>query len=249
MSSAAPAPRPLPQINLGSCVLANPHLPFTDIVDSGLRCPFHSAKHTRGPSPPPALASIDPAAAPSPTVARGTFVSDDDSARLLASIGGTPRLLDLCTRFYTFAFRDQDVRLFMFLDDGAAAAGERLAKWLGEKMGDAERPWSSTLPTPDRTRTHVSAWHSPHREPHKMGLHFKLSDCRAWMRLMGLALRDTGLTDHIAFTRWFTQFIAHFIAVYERTAPPYAAADFAWSGSARRVDAYTSAEYKFTDLY
>jgi hypothetical protein len=33
-----------------------------------------------------------------------------------------------------------------------------------------------------RSSAHFAAWHSPKREPEKFGLHFKLDDCRVWMR-------------------------------------------------------------------
>ena len=46
-------------------------------------------------------------------------------------------------------------------------------------------------------------------------------DCVVWMRVMFLAGREVGLDQHRVFWAWYTQFIAHFIAVYERTAPPY----------------------------
>jgi len=38
-----------------------------------------------------------------------------------------------------------------------------------------------TLPS-RRSSAHFAAWHSPKREPEKFGLHFKLDDCRVWMR-------------------------------------------------------------------
>lgn len=40
------------------------------------------------------------------------------------------------------------------------------------------------------------------------------------------------------FASWYTQFIAHFIAIYEFSAPPYAAADAAWSEDPRNIQTY-----------
>ena len=41
----------------------------------------------------------------------------------------------------------------------------------------------------DRSSAHFAAWHSPKREPEKFGQHFKLDDCRVWMRCVKVGVR------------------------------------------------------------
>lgn len=69
------------------------------------------------------------------------------------------------------------------------------------------------------------------------------------MRLMGLAMKESGLAASSAFNDWFVDFISHFVGVYERSAPPYGPADFAWCNKPAKVAAYVEAGYKFTDLF
>lgn len=304
MSASAPVTKPrspaagtvkaLPVIPLGTCSIADLSRPFSDIVSSGATCPFHAKAHVALGAVP----EVDPVGV---DVVGGKFMGSEDTLELLGSIGGVERLVDLATRFYAHAFRDQDLRLFMFSDDGAAAHGARLGKWLGaslfllqfavcalsqclsgrsghpvrllrvrltlvlssfppprpspppaaEKMGDPSRPWSSERRpwVPDRQRAHGFAWHSHHRPAAQRGLRFKLHDCRAWMRLMGLAVQETGLGDVPAFYDWYVGFISHFVRVYEASAGVYAPADFEWATHPRKVEAYVGTEYKFTDLY
>ena len=71
------------------------------------------------------------------------------------------------------------------------------------------------------------------------GEHFKLDDCRVWMRLHFLAAREVGLFDkHPAFMDYYVRFIGHFVSVYERLAPPFARESARWSESPANVEAY-----------
>jgi hypothetical protein len=45
----------------------------------------------------------------------------------------------------------------------------------------------------DRSSAHFAAWHSPKRELDKLGDHFKLDDCRVWLRIHFWACRKAGL--------------------------------------------------------
>lgn len=137
---------------------------------------------------------------------------------------------------------------------------DRLATWIAEKMGDKDLPWTTERRTRntapklvggghyvsvhDRSSAHVAAWNSPHREPGKMGRHFKLDDCRVWMRLNFWAFREEGLLDHPAFASWYVRFIAHFVRVYEATAPAFARSACRWSENPENIRRYKLAMEK-----
>ena len=59
--------------------------------------------------------------------------------------------------------------------------------------------------------------------------HFKLDDCRVWMRLHFWACRDSGLFHNAEFENFYTRLIGHFVAVYERTAVLFARESAHWS--------------------
>merc|ERR1712107_763873 len=98
--------------------------------------------------------------------------------------------------FYEKAFADPHLDKFIRSHDDPH--GERFATWIAEKMGDGT-PWTDERRTRpitnlrigrevvevsfDRSSAHYAAWHSPKREPHKWGEHFKPDDARVWMRL------------------------------------------------------------------
>ena len=68
------------------------------------------------------------------------------------------------------------------------------------------------------------------------------------MRVMFLAGREVGLDQHRVFWAWYTQFIAHFIAVYERTAPPYTQGAAQWSAVEENVTEYKDSGGRMRDL-
>jgi truncated hemoglobin YjbI len=166
-----------------------------------------------------------------------TFFESDDTERLLESIGGEDTLSRLATVFYTKVFEDKHLKPFIFLDDGAEAHGRRLAMWIAEKMGGPPN-WTLTRPNNARSRSHRSAWDSEKRSPEKRGSHFKLDDCRTWMRLMFWSAREVGLDEHEPFWNWYVKFIGHFIGIYEFTAPAYAPEDALWSASEENIREY-----------
>jgi len=154
----------------------------------------------------------------------------------------------MCTRFYELAFKDKVLQTFMFDDDGAEAHGKRLSDWIAEKMGLPGMRWTRTRPPHSRQRSHVRAWNSAKREPHKRGRHFKLDDCRVWMRLMFLAGRSEGLHEHPAFWDWYVRFISHFVRVYDRAAPAFAREADAWAADEGAVAAYKAGPREMDDV-
>lgn len=191
-------------------------------------------------------------------VVGNTHQVSDASENLLKFIGGTARLNRSISRFYAYAFANP--HLARFFRDTSDPHALRLATWIAEKMGDKNLPWTrerrSRDLTPvvvaggrrivvrDRSSAHVAAWHSPKREPHKVGQHFKLDDCRLWLRLNFLAAREEGLFKHKNFKDWYTRFLGHFVRVYERTAPQFVKEAVRWSEDKKRVARYHEAVAK-----
>merc|ERR1719413_74722 len=102
----------------------------------------------------------------------------------------------------------------------------------------------------DRSSAHFAAWHSPKREAHKWGQHFKPDDARVWMRLHFWAAREVGLFEprHAAFMDYYIRFIAHFISVYSSKSPPFTRESARWSADPANVRAYYAAGKKMLDI-
>ena len=65
------------------------------------------------------------------------------------------------------------------------------------------------------------------RKPDRVGTHFELHDARTWMRLMLWSGMESGIFEASpTFEDWYVRFIAHFVKVYERLAPPFARDSF-----------------------
>jgi len=171
--------------------------------------------------------------------------------RLLESVGGLAKLREFTATFYAYAF--QDPRIDTFIREHDDHHGERFASWIAEKFGDPTKPWSTERATRevcpfsahgyrlrsahDRSSAHFAAWHSPKRSAADWGSHFGLEDCRVWMRLHFLAAREAGVLE-TAFGSYYVRFIAHFVSVYERTAPSFARDSARWSADPANVRAY-----------
>ena len=71
------------------------------------------------------------------------------------------------------------------------------------------------------------------------------------MRLHFWAAREAGAFDGhagAAFYDWYVRFIAHFVRVYERTAPPFARESARWSENQANIDAYVRAGRHMEDV-
>lgn len=71
-----------------------------------------------------------------------------------------------------------------------------------------------------------------------IGQHFKLDDCRVWMRLHFWAARECGLAEHEPFWQWYADFLGHFIRIYERSAPQYVSDSQRWSADEANIQKY-----------
>jgi hypothetical protein len=86
-------------------------------------------------------------------------------------------------RFNAWALVNEQLKEFFFESDGAAARGNRLDHCIVQFMGGGEdNPCDDSGRGGKRQSTHVKAWHSRLRPPQRRGRHFKLDDCRVWMR-------------------------------------------------------------------
>ena len=101
--------------------------------------------------------------------------------------------------FYEKAFQDETLDKFIQSHDDPH--GSRFVKWIHQKLSGstiwdedrAERLRKRKMVTladggykhlvHDRSSAHVAAWHSSKRPSRETGRHFKLDECRAWMRI------------------------------------------------------------------
>ena len=184
-------------------------------------------------------------------VVRQAHAANAATRRLVEDVG-LEKLEAFTTRFYAKAFADP--KLDAFIRNHGEPHAKRFAAWIFEKLGGgnvwtAERRTRKMCPfaahgqdfmsAHDRSSAHFAAWHSPKRDPRVWGEHFKLDDCRVWMRLHFWAAREAGLfAEHPAFMDYYVRFIGHFVSVYERLAPPFARESARWSADPANVEAY-----------
>merc|ERR1719244_1312764 len=216
---------------MAECPFAIPSLPRETVYLEENICPFHQVHH----SPPEKGSIVTPVKV---NIVAGTHTRNRDTARLLLDIGGGDKIREMTTRFYAHFLKDQHLKQFRFETDGAAAHGQRLGDWIIEKMGGEGDVWSESGRHNMRQVSHSRAWNSKNRSKQLRGRHFNLVDCVVWMRVMFLAGREVGLDQHQVFWSWYLGFIAHFIAVYERRAPPYTQEAAQWSLSEENVVQY-----------
>ncbi len=171
----------------------------------------------------------------------------------------------ITSAFYHKVFADS--HLSKFVQDESVPHSTRLGNWFIEKMGGEGKPWTServerrrcpvhvTLgdgspyEVHDRSSAHMAAWFSPRRHPAEMGERFKLHDARNWMRLIFWSARETGIfLKSPSFEDWFVRFIAHFMNVYERSAPPFAVEDCAWSSQRENIERYVDEGNHMSDV-
>ena len=188
-----------------------------------------------------------------------THVASTDSAALIDDIGGLPALEKMTDSFYDKAFRD--ATLDKFIRSHADPHGNRFARWVHQKLTggtawDEERAARSNAPVEvahghtivvhDRTSAHVAAWHSPKRPSNEVGGHFKLDECRVWMRLHFWALRECHLAP--SFVDYYVRFIGHFVRVYEGSAPAFARESYRWSSNPENIQKYADDGYRMNDV-
>lgn len=187
-------------------------------------------------------------------VSHGAHFATRETRHLIHSIGGLPTLRRFTHIFYEKCFADPHID--KFIRKHSDPHGERFATWIAEKFGDGT-PWTEERKTRprdvmsfgvhgqevvafDRSSAHFAAWHSPKREAHKWGQHFKPDDARVWMRLHFWAAREAGLFEpqHAAFMDYYIRFIGHFVSVYSSKSPPFTRDSARWSADPRNIERY-----------
>lgn len=195
-------------------------------------------------------------------VSNGAHRANQETRELVRSVG-LQLLRRFTASFYKKCFVDPHIDQFIRRHDDPH--GERFALWITEKFGDGT-PWTEERRSRprdlmrignhvqevafDRSSAHFAAWHSPKREPHKWGQHFKPDDARVWMRLHFWAAREVGLFEpqYAAFMEYYVRFIGHFVSVYSSKSPPFTRESARWSADQRNIDQYLAAGNKMTDV-
>jgi truncated hemoglobin YjbI len=180
----------------------------------------------------------------------------NSETRRLVRMVGFEKLHSFTAAFYEKCFADPHVD--KFIRKHSDPHSERFALWIVEKFGDGT-PWTESRKSRprdlmqiggqvaevayDRSSAHFAAWHSPKREAHKIGQHFKLDDARVWMRLHFWAAREVGLFEpqYAAFMDYYVRFIGHFVSVYSRHSPPFTRESARWSANPQNIEKYLAA--------
>ena len=190
-----------------------------------------------------------------------THVVSTASAALMEEVT-LDDLEKMTSLFYDKAF--QDKTLDQFIRSHGDPHASRFAKWIHQKLSgstiwDQDRRTRDLRPVElaegyrhvvhDRSSAHAAAWYSPKRPEHDVGRHFQLDECRVWMRLHFWAMRESGImTISPSFADYYVRFIAHFVNVYERTAPAFTRDSFRWSEDPENIKTYIDNGRVMTDV-
>lgn len=166
----------------------------------------------------------------------GTFMNSPESIALIREEVSLADLKNMTEKFYEKAFQDATLDLLIRSHDDPH--GQRFAKWIHQKLSnsdvwDKDRKNRSKEPVEvaggrlavvhDRSSAHAAAWYSPKRPRKEVGRHFKLDECRVWMRLHFWAMRESGMIEKSpTFANFYVRFLGHFVRVYEGAAPQFA---------------------------
>jgi len=233
----------LDAINLGSSLLSD-----ADVLNELTLKPPHSA-------PPVTTLPILPYRFVPLRIQSGNQPTSS-SAILFQEAGGRDSIFRMTDAFYNSAFKDPV--LASFIRDRTDPHATRFANWISENVGH-DSSWSDERRTreihnvtlkrngkefvgsspSDRSTAHGNAWHSEKRTTAKQGQHFKLPDCRVWMRLHFWALKKAGIhVQSPSFAEFYCRFIGHYVRVYEHTAPMFAREAYRWSDNVANLAEY-----------
>mmetsp|Transcript_17615 Transcript_17615/g.42878 ORF Transcript_17615/g.42878 Transcript_17615/m.42878 type:complete len:352 (+) Transcript_17615:168-1223(+) len=193
----------------------------------------------------------------------GTHLPSEGSRKLFDN--GEVTLDDLermTSTFYDLAFQDKTIDKFIRSHDDPH--GPRFAKWIhqkltGSQVWDIDRQSRDLTPhevaggrtavVHDRSSAHAAAWYSPKRPPSEVGRHFKLDECRVWMRLHFWAMRLSGIVEQSpSMADYYVRFIGHFVSVYEGSATKFARESFRWSNNTNNISKYLEDGRQMNDI-
>ena len=191
-----------------------------------------------------------------------THVVSSASKQMLEEEVSLQELEQMTNSFYEKAFLDKT--LDKFIRSHGDPHASRFAKWImtkltGSSVWNEDRRRRSKEPVAlangvqyvvhDRSSAHAAAWYSPKRPEKEVGRHFQLDECRVWMRLHFWALRESGLMQKSpSFGDYYLRFIAHFVRVYESSAPAFARDSLRWSENLQNIEAYIANDRVMTDV-
>jgi hypothetical protein len=191
-----------------------------------------------------------------------THMVSEGSRRLIKEQVSLSDLKHMTELFYEKAFLDATLDPFIRSHDDPH--GARFAKFIHQKLSgstvwDEDRRNRNLEPIEvagghshvvhDRSSAHVAAWHSTKRPVAEQGRHFELDESRVWMRLHFWALRESGLVESSpSFVDYYVRFIAHFVRVYEGSAPQFARDSFRWSANPANIEKYVRQGRRVNDV-
>ena len=191
-----------------------------------------------------------------------THLVSEGSKKLIDEETSLADLERMTHLFYEKAFLD--ATLDKFIRSHEDPHGTRFAKWIHQKLSgssvwDDDRRSRDLEPVTlagghrhvvhDRSSAHAAAWYSPKRPSQEVGRHFSLEECRVWMRLHFWAMRESGVMETSpSFADYYVRFIAHFVRVYENSAPAYARDSLRWSESPENIARYIASGRKMHDV-
>jgi hypothetical protein len=182
----------------------------------------------------------------------GTHMISEGSLALIKNEVSLDDLKKMTAAFYKLAFQDET--LDKLIRSHSDPHGDRFAKWIHQKLSGSnvwDRDRQQRDPTPvqvaggrstvvhDRSSAHAAAWYSPKRPEKEVGRHFKLDECRVWMRLHFYGMRQSGIVEQSpSFADYYVRFIGHFVSVYEGSATLFARESFRWGAKQSNFDQY-----------
>ena len=182
----------------------------------------------------------------------GTHMISEGSLALIENEVSLDDLKKMTAAFYKLAFQDET--LDKLIRSHSDPHGDRFAKWIHQKLSgsnvwDRDRQQRDKTPVQvaggrsavvhDRSSAHAAAWYSPKRPQKEVGRHFKLDECRVWMRLHFYGMRQSGIVEQSpSFADYYVRFIGHFVSVYEGSATLFARESFRWGAKQSNFDQY-----------
>eukprot|EP00934_Nitzschia_sp_Nitz4_P003797 Nitzschia sp. Nitz4//scaffold200_size39268//23272//24306//NITZ4_007619-RA/size39268-processed-gene-0.63-mRNA-1//-1//CDS//3329541295//3787//frame0 len=193
---------------------------------------------------------------------RPAVLPTPESKAIIESEVSLEDITKMTNAFYLMAHQDETLDKFLRSRDDPH--GERFAKWVHQKMTgsnvwdldcqhrreeQAKQPEKDEYFVHDRSSAHKAAWNSPKRPAQDQGQTFTLADCRVWMRIHFWAMREAGLVQKSpTFVDYYVRLIGHFVAIYEKVAPPFTRESFRWSEDSANIEAYIQNGRRMTDV-
>jgi len=187
-----------------------------------------------------------------------THIPTSQTSTLIDEVGGLFALQAMTNSFFEKDFLDATLGNFIRFHDEPHS--KMFARWIHQKLTkwDQKRAARSDVPVTvanghtivvnDRSSALVAAWHSPKRDRNEVGRHFKLHECRVWMRLHFGGMRESVGDTSPSFADYYVKFIGHFVNVYEGSAPTFVRDSYRWSADPSNIQTYIDNRCRMGDV-